>query len=65
MDLGLSKEQALTVTVTTLSNAAELAAGIAMAVLNDQFYKGKDSVPTMDVVRQACIDRIQLNHKLN
>jgi hypothetical protein len=48
----------------TLSNAAELAANISMQVLNECFYSSEKESPTMDVVREACIERIKSNHGL-
>ena len=57
-------EQNAATTMTTLTNAAELAAGIAMEVLNQSFSSTEQEVPTLDVVRNVTVQRIKVNHNL-
>lgn len=51
-------------TINTLTNAVELAAGIAMEVLNQTFSSTEQEVPTLDIVRGTTIQRIKSNHNL-
>ncbi len=51
-------------TLSTLTNATELAAGIAMEVLNQSFSSTEHEVPTLDVVRTITVQRIRTNHNL-
>lgn len=57
-------EQNAATTMTTLTNATELAAGIAMEVLNQSFNSPDHEVPTLDVVRSVTVQRIKANHNL-
>ncbi|MEG3033909.1 MAG: hypothetical protein RR877_00245 [Aurantimicrobium sp.] len=57
-------EQNAATTMTTLTNAAELAAGIAMEVLNQSFSSTEQEVPTLDIVRNVTVQRIKANHNL-
>ena len=57
-------EQNAATTMTTLTNAAELAAGIAMEVLNQSFSSTEQEVPTLDIVRNVAVQRIKVNHNL-
>lgn len=57
-------EQNAATTMTTLTNAAELAAGIAMEVLNQSFSSTEQEVPTLDIVRNVTVQRIKVNHNL-
>lgn len=59
-----ASDQNSATTINTLSNAAELAAGIAMEVLNQSFSSKEHEVPTMDMVRLTAISRIKTNHNL-
>lgn len=60
----IASDQNSATTINTLSNAAELAAGIAMEVLNQSFSSKEHEVPTMDMVRLTAISRIKTNHNL-
>lgn len=57
-------DEKYTVTLNTLTNAAELAAGISLLVLNECFHSKEHETPTVDVVRQATLNRIKANHQL-
>jgi hypothetical protein len=57
-------EQNAATTMTTLTNATELAAAIAMEVLNKSFTSTEHAVPTLDVVRNVTVQRIKTNHNL-
>ena len=57
-------EQNAATAMTTLTNAAELAAGIAMEVLNQSFSSTEQEVPTLDIVRNVTVQRIKANHNL-
>ena len=48
-------EQNAATTMTTLTNATELAAGIAMEVLNQSFSSTEQEVPTLDIVRNVTV----------
>ena len=57
-------EQNAATTMTTLTNATELAAGIAMEVLTQSFSSTEQEVPTLDIVRNVTVQRIKVNHNL-
>ena len=57
-------EQNAATTMTTLTNATELAAAIAMEVLNKSFTSTEQEVPTLDIVRNVAVQRIKVNHNL-
>lgn len=64
MKENIISEQQNATTMTTLTNAAELAAGIAMEVLNQTFKSTEYETPTLDVVRGVAVQRIRTNHNL-
>ena len=57
-------EQNAATTMTTLTNATELAAGIAMEVLNQSFSSTEQEVHTLDIVINVTVQRIKVNHNL-
>lgn len=49
----------------TISNAAELAAGICSEVLGQCFYHQDGASPTTDMIKLACMERIAIYHELD